>query len=129
MGGKELLVDPWTQRLSILRGPCLVDHVVHVVENMEVGVLSEMIRWPFSWVPGLGETEFLDMDHVAWTSITWYEMHLQDLSGRSLGRLLQQTMHASNHQEQRSVGKVTKSQWDTACIHHTSDQCFEGSTW
>ena len=60
--GKELLVDPWTQRCTTLRGPCLVDHVVHVVEHMEVGVLPEMIRWPFSWVPGLGEIIFSGME-------------------------------------------------------------------
>ena len=67
MGGEELLVDPWTQGLSILRGPCLVDHVVHVVENMKVGVLPEMIRWPFSWVPGLGEIVFSGMqDHISY---------------------------------------------------------------
>ena len=58
VGGKELLVDPWTQWCTTLRGPCLVDHVVHVVEHMEVGVLPEMIRWPFSWVPGLREIIF-----------------------------------------------------------------------
>ena len=51
VGGKELLVDPWTQRLRIRWGAGLVDHVVHVVEHVEVGILPEMIRWPFSWVP------------------------------------------------------------------------------
>ena len=93
MGGEELLVDPWTQRLSILRGPCLVDHVVHVVEHMEVGVLSEMICWPLSWVPRMGETVFSDMvDYVAWIEITWCERHLLDLSGQSMEHPPLQTM-------------------------------------
>ena len=93
MGGKELLVDPWTQGLSILRGPRLMDHVVHVVEHVEVGVFPEMIRWPFSCVPGLGETVFSDkVDYVAWIEITWCERHLLDLSGQSMGHPLPQTM-------------------------------------
>ena len=93
MGGKELLVDPWTQWLGTLRGPCLVDHVVHVVEHVEVGVLPEMIRWPFSCVPGLGETVFSDrVDYVAWIEITWCERHLQDLSGQLMEHPLPQTM-------------------------------------
>ena len=88
-----------------------MDHVVHVVEHVEVGVLPEMIRWPFHWVPRLGEIVFSVLeDHVASFEITWYERHLQDLSGQSMGHRLQQTMHLSNHQEQSSVGKMTKSQ-------------------
>ena len=64
VGGKELLIDPWTQRFSTLRGSRLVDHVVHVVEHVEVGILPEVVRWPFSWVPGLGGTVFSDIDRL-----------------------------------------------------------------
>ena len=55
MGGKELLEDPWSQRCLFVRCSRLMEHVEHVVEHVEVGVLSEMICWPFSWVPGLGK--------------------------------------------------------------------------
>ena len=86
MGEKELLEDPWTLWLSILRGPCTVDHVVHLVEHMEVGVLPEMIRWPFSWVPEFGEIVFSCGESCI---STWYETHLQDLSGQSMVHQLQ----------------------------------------
>ena len=70
-----------------------MEHVEHVVEHVEVGVLSEMICWPFSWVPGLGKKiPKNSIYYAARILITWYEMHLQDLLDLLMGYLVLSSM-------------------------------------
>ena len=67
-----------------------MEHVVHVVEHVEVRVLPEMICGPFSRVPGWDKMIFRNSK---WLDLTLYGRSRRDWSGRSVEHWPPQIMH------------------------------------